>query len=274
MGSEALTDQEFFYGMIFLAVLMAGIAIFGFTKPKLRYSLLISFIGCWGFTFFLIPLTAYFRSYSDIFKFHGPLIRWMELSVTVFWIIAFIFILVPLVFSIIGAVKLKQPGGKEMFILGLLSFFVALVLMGTYIPSTQLSPSRSAEAEVKTGLHVIQVAVERYAFDHEGHYPREISDLIGTNYLYSYPQNPFSAEPMKPVEFGASGFEGNFTYVPVIQAGEVRGFYLLAYGAESNGAQDVDEDGKRDHVLLVLSDETNASEPELSTLLSVSQPEI
>ena len=273
MGSER-SAQIFFFGLIFLAVLMAGLAILGIKRPRLRYSFFLSFIGCWGFTFFLIPLTAFFILYADILMIHGPLIRWEVLASKAFGIIAFAFILVPLVFAIIGAVKPKRPDGQVVRVLGLSGFFIALGWVAIMLPSITHLPSKAAEAGVKSSLYTILMAAAQYGIDHEGQYPRKINDLIADNYLDSFPQNAFSAEPMKPIEFGASDFEGNFTYVPVIQSGEVTGYYLLGYGTESNPGEDVNNDGKQDHVVIVLSDDLNTSYKELRTLLSVSQPEI
>ena len=67
----------------------------------------------------------------------------------------------------------------------------------------------------------IQLAIEKYAVDHEGGYPVRIQDLITANYLQDWPDNPYSdsGEPMLPIPAGSPAQDGDFVYVtfgPVI----------------------------------------------------------
>ena len=90
------------------------------------------------------------------------------------------------------------------------------ILASIALPNFLKAKDKAKEAEVKAGLHIIQVALERYANDHVGEYPGYIiggdergwwkSDaialrnpgelpprdpLIEGGYLRSYPKNPF-----------------------------------------------------------------------------------
>lgn len=90
------------------------------------------------------------------------------------------------------------------------------ILMAIAVPNYLRAKDKAKEAETKANLHVIQVAVERYATDHMGQYPayliggdergwRECSavknrppdqrppkdPLIHLGYLTDYPKNPF-----------------------------------------------------------------------------------
>ena len=62
---------------------------------------------------------------------------------------------------------------------------------------------------------------------------------------------------MHAVAFGTRPCAGEFTYIPVVVDGQVKGYYLFAYGYESTPGEDVDGDGEPDHVILVLCSGTS-----------------
>lgn len=109
----------------------------------------------------------------------------------------------------------------------LIELLVVVAIIGIIaaiaIPNFVGSKDKAKEAEVKAGLHAIQTALESYAVDHNGNYPRT-SDVIGgekseadilikEEYLIEYPANPFS-EPERPMRNnGINSFsQGDFGY--------------------------------------------------------------
>ena len=240
-----------------LALGTALIAGYGFIKHKNKNAFILSFWGCWGFTFFLMPLAGMLTEPVDFPRFSSSLAHQMELATVAWGISAAAFVLVPLIFAIADAVKPERPGRKVVQIVGLIGFLVSFVLMAGSAPDMiKGSPTKRIEAEVKSDLHAIQIAVERYADGNQGHYPIDINDLITNSYLYSFPTNPFSQEPIKSIQIGDPDFEGNFTYEPSVVSGEAIGYQLIAYGSRDTEGADVNLDGKPDHAILVLQGPT------------------
>jgi hypothetical protein len=253
MESEDRIAQLTFIGLLLLLALMAGLALFGFMRPKRPYAFFLSFIGCWGFAFFLLWLAGFMKYPHTSLRLPISPIRQMELATIAWGICASIFVLIPLVFMIVSEKRPRRPDTKAVSICGMLGFLGALVMVIGSVPGmVGVSHVHAVEAEVKSDVHAIQIAVERYAVDHQGHYPSEIQQLNADGYLLSFPENPFSREPMRPIQVGDPDFEGNFTYEPVIVSNEVTGYRLFAYGSRENAGQDIDLDGTPDHVILVL----------------------
>lgn len=92
----------------------------------------------------------------------------------------------------------------------ILLLFVGYIVLMVFPFSTGQVAVRAKEAETKQNLHTIQLAVERFAVDYEGEYPKYLiggsvaqesgipntraytSDvLLREGYLTSYPKNPF-----------------------------------------------------------------------------------
>jgi hypothetical protein len=133
--------------------------------------------------------------------------------------------------------------------------------------------TKAKEAEVKQNLHAIQLALERYAVDHDGMYPQDLAALAVFNIMRELPGNPLQVlsrdaksggkysdgtfrqpEPMRDIRFGEEQFAGNCTYLPwgLTGPGTAAGYYLLAYGSSKTKGQDVDGDGQGDHVVMQL----------------------
>jgi hypothetical protein len=148
----------------------------------------------------------------------------------------------------------------------LILVFVLSIMFQSRIPKYAL------EAQTKQNSHAIQLALERYAVDHEGLYPQSFAALA-PEYMGTPPVNPFpegdlatwkwwilrselSQHPvyMRNIPFGDPLFEGNFTYLPwgLFQDGTAAGYYLIAYGSRKSKGQDLDGDGQSDHVIVQL----------------------
>jgi competence protein ComGC len=106
------------------------------------------------------------------------------------------------------------------------------------------------EAETKSNVHLIQIALECYWVDHCV-FPADIDTLITDGYLEALPMNIFTKQPMKGISFGAFPYEGEFTYVPYTIDNNIRAYYLIAYGKNGGNGQDLDRDGIDDHAIMV-----------------------
>jgi len=127
--------------------------------------------------------------------------------------------------------------------------------------------SSDLESEVKSNLHSIHTAIERYAVDNNGKYPETSKELIELRYLSKFPLNPYTNEQMKDVAFGERA-PGEFTYVPVKnpESKVIDGFYLIGYGESENNYDKLNNealiknnvveenpDGVPDDVLLIVT---------------------
>lgn len=96
-------------------------------------------------------------------------------------------------------------------------------------------------------LHDIQLAVERYAVDHQGRYPATLADAEAAGALPAMPENPYTKEPMPVLAPGDPPVAGGVVYVPagpvltpvprpadelVPVAGDYDQYFLLVYGEE------------------------------------------
>jgi hypothetical protein len=89
------------------------------------------------------------------------------------------------------------------------------------------------------GLGQVQLAVERYGFDHFGHYPVSLADVLADGTLDAMPENPYTKQPMPVLVPADAPVPGGVVYVawgPRIAASEgvVRqeniDYIITAYG--------------------------------------------
>ena len=145
----------------------------------------------------------------------------------------------PIISIIYWLMNLRRPGATAVLYLAL-TFLLVQIFMFRDLPEWIVGRPKAPEAEVKSNVHTIQIALERYAVDHYDDpetdtYPREIETLINEEYIVAFPPNPFKIpDEMKEIEFGSDEWWGEFSYFPVIIDDRVIGYYLLGYG-DKNG---------------------------------------
>jgi hypothetical protein len=109
------------------------------------------------------------------------------------------------------------------------------------IPSCFEAPSNpDTIAQAKQNLHVIQLALERFAVDYDGFYPQDFALLASEGYMPKNPGNPYASPPggdenrMQPIALGKPGQPGDFVYVTKVQdvggQQKVVGYELYLYG--------------------------------------------
>ena len=165
----------------------------------------------------------------------------------------------------VGAMNLHRRGAKTILWTGGVVLAVSLVVIMMIpaflvaAPSFQQVRSKAHEAETKINLHAVQMAIEYYGIEHDGVYPVRLDSIEELHFLPERdprieipPRNPVTGELMHAVAFGTRPCAGEFTYIPVEADGQVKGYYLFAYGYESTPGEDVDGDGEPDHVIIVL----------------------
>jgi len=167
----------------------------------------------------------------------------------------------PAIALIVGAAQIRRKGALALVWTGgiLLAVNMLFVMMTPAFliaaPNFAKIRIKSHEAETNMNLHAIGLTLERYGVDNEGVFPHEIGHLHEYKYFQERPYrcaNPMTGEEMRQVSFNTEPCVGEYTYIPVEVDGEVRGYYLLAYGYESTPGRDVDGDGEPDHVIKVL----------------------
>jgi hypothetical protein len=177
----------------------------------------------------------------------------------------------PAVAVAVGAMSLPRRGAKTVVWTGgvLLAISVVVIMMIPAFliaaPNFEKIRLKSHEAETKQNLHAVWMALEQYGIEHEGVFPPEMKSPDEMTYfrMRSFRcHNPMTGKEMQPVSFGTQPCAGEFTYIPVEVDGQVKGYYLLAYGYESTPGEDVNGDGEPDHVILVLCSGTSGDNPE------------
>lgn len=123
---------------------------------------------------------------------------------------------------------------------------------------------KAKEAEVKSNIHSIQIAIERHYVDFES-YPPDSHALIEKGYLDEFPFNPYTDEPM--IECGFPGSPGDFIYFPIFDDAneKVIGYKLIGFGRNASTSDKInnellakegvikeESDGEIDRVLIVL----------------------
>jgi hypothetical protein len=72
-----------------------------------------------------------------------------------------------------------------------------------------------AQQELQRSAQAIQLAVERYAVDNNGSYPKVIDALIIRGYMLDWPPNPFGPGRMQPLAPDAKPLAGGFVYIAI-----------------------------------------------------------
>ena len=116
-----------------------------------------------------------------------------------------------------------------LIVLGI-AFVVGGAVLGALIPSfiMRTTETLANDAMVRSGVRDIQVGVESYAADHNGHYPApgEVNGLDLNRYITDWPQNPYTDLPMSD-----GGGVGNFRYDLSPDGGAYK---LIGYGRSGN----------------------------------------
>ncbi len=116
------------------------------------------------------------------------------------------------------------------------------LVFGSWIPRAQYARQ---VAQAKQNLHSIQLGLERFCVDSpHSTYPLRVEELLSTGYMREFPPNPFTGEPMRPVQVDLRAYNGHgwlqvpgahhgdFVYYPRFDetgAGEPCGYTLFLY---------------------------------------------
>jgi hypothetical protein len=237
--------------LISLAMITAGFT--RFRKPESGWLLISGFIGLaicslcgWPFSYMLF---AFSRDSNLNFDFYVKLYRWLSITCMIMpAILLFILFLIGLVH------RTHRYSGKFMRIGGVgtvIAILILAVVLRTWIWAN--APINGAQAVEKANTDAIQLALDRYAVDHDGLNPERIETLIDESYLVSLPSNSFTHQPMKNVPYGSPDFEGNFTYLPLMIDEKIHGYYLIAYGYKTTAGLHLLNPDQEDHVITVVS---------------------
>jgi hypothetical protein len=169
-----------------------------------------------------------------------------------------------LVAIVIGIFNSRIKNRVRLIVYGFLTLLTLFVIFTCL--TFQTVPNYNPEWESKKNLHTIQEGLDLYAEGHNGEYPPSVDDLITEHVFDRFPQNPFTRAAMRNMPFHSEPFEGEFTYVPVSREGKIVGYYLLLYGRKENEGMDINNDGVRDHVILVLDSENTEPLPDFPPL--------
>jgi hypothetical protein len=173
----------------------------------------------------------------------------------------------PLLILIYGMI-VRHKDARKIRTFGWIFLVAAALFFAIEAPGFLSATGRGREASVKSSVHAIQIALERYAVDHDGVYPEKVQTLIDDEYISAFPFNPFYEEKrMEEVSYGSEDYEGNFTYIPVELDGKITSFYLLGYGSYKTDGEQLQ--GTPDHIVIVLNGFANPPEDTDSLLLQL-----
>jgi hypothetical protein len=150
--------------------------------------------------------------------------------------------------------QLNQPARARVWIVivPVFALYVQVLLL------TQIGlPSSERFEQSVHGLITVQHTIENWTLDSQ-RFPLRIERLMASLDLEHLPVNYYrpgrrARQPMRLVELGNANYSGNYSYIPVLRDKTVVGYYLLVYGNRLTPGQDVDADGRPDHVVHVLS---------------------
>jgi hypothetical protein len=234
--------------LLLLNPLFIIMIVFGFIRFKKPESGWLLIAGCIGLAIavFCTELSSYelsefvrlgilsYDSYTTL--------RFFLISVSLMPVIIMLMLL------IIGFLYNSHHYSDAFKLIGFLGAIFAFLALGA--TSSLIDQGKPAEAEVRSNIHAIQIALERYKLDHNGLYP-ESADTLFYDYLTAFPENPFTFNQQINVSYGSPDFEGNFTYLPVTVDGEIRGYYLIGYGYKNTPGDHLIDLNVDDHVIIV-----------------------
>jgi hypothetical protein len=232
-------------------LIMIAVGFIRIKKPESGWLLITGFIGlavfaiptmsCWfGIGELIKTGTISFDSQAKVFDLMSTLIGMLIPSLILF------------ILFIIGLLYRSHPYSRGFILSGSVGATIAYVILGFTLSSWIYAPVTGLEAEVKSNTHSIQIALERYTFEHNGLYPENAETLIDGNLMTVFPRNPFTNRPQINVPYGSPDFEGNFTYLPFTIDSELRGYYLIGYGYRKNPGNHEIDPNVEDHVIIVL----------------------
>jgi hypothetical protein len=242
---------------VVLPFLFLALVIFGFVRSRRTNSGVFLRISVMGFAASILwggPFWPAFIDSPSLVSLTGN-----HANIVLHNSIGNVFVLAPL-FGFLALVLVgfanRNPSERRSFImLGSIGAPVAFVFALMLFPYSLKPIPYSREHETKANLRSIQHALEIYSKEHDGNYPENI-ELLLDDVITRFPLNAYNGSPFRNVSYGSPDFEGNFTYLPLKVDGNVRGYYLLAYGdMYVNGVRLLNPD-VADHVILVLDSET------------------
>ncbi|MCB1186169.1 hypothetical protein KDL29_03290 [bacterium] len=150
--------------------------------------------------------------------------------------------------------QLNQPVRARVWAVVLPAFAVYVMLL---LAGQRGMPTSQRFSQSVHGLITVQSEIEHWTAGSQK-FPLRIEPLMGSLDIQRVPVNWYrrerrASQPMRLVELGSTDFVGNYSYIPVLDKGQVVGYYLLVYGNQLTPGMDVDNDGRRDHVVHVLS---------------------
>ena len=142
-------------------------------------------------------------------------------------------------------------------------FWIFMYCWGFNNLTTRSHNRRAINAEIKSNIHSIQFALERYSEEHDNQYPSDINVLLD-RYLLRLPENayvnfknPDNKRQMRNISFGTEECYGDFTYIPCEVDGRIESYYLIGYGKPDDPGHDFDGDDVPDYVLTVAIGQNN-----------------
>ena len=98
---------------------------------------------------------------------------------------------------------------------GIITLFISVAIVagvGGWLSAEALA-AKIKRDRLADGLGEIQMAVERYAVDHEGVYPASLDEVLAAGTLSEMPENPYTKQPMPVLAPADAPVPGGVVYV-------------------------------------------------------------
>jgi hypothetical protein len=126
---------------------------------------------------------------------------------------------------------------------------VVCIALAIGMPFYITAQRRAMERTVWENTFFVEFVLDIWAGDHGFQYPLILEAIVEDGYIDEMPINPFTHRPTRVIAFGDKPFEGEMSYAPIVEKGEVWHYDLTCYGSDANPGLDKNGDGVPDHVL-------------------------